>query len=47
MTTAKISLRIDSDLLGRAQSAAQEKGESLSEYIKQAIRIKLRREGCA
>lgn len=43
--TDKISLRIDSDLLGRAQAAADARGVSLSEYIKKAIRIKLRREG--
>ena len=45
--TAKISIRIDGALLGRAREAAEAKGESLSEYIKKAVRMKLRREGCA
>lgn len=43
--TDKVSLRIDSDLLGRAQAAADADRQSLSAYIKEAIRAKLRREG--
>ncbi len=45
--TEKISLRIDSQLLERAKKAAEDRGQSLSEYIKQSVRIKLYREGSA
>ena len=45
--TESISIRIDSDLLGRARDKAQEKGVTLSQLIRKAVAIKLRREGCA
>lgn len=45
MKDAKISMRLPSDLLAQAQQAAGSRDQSLAEYIRKSVLIKLRREG--